>query len=71
MKKTSVVYRCPHCDQPIREVNVILLSSKQIALSAALGFGIGLFTYPLFGHLSALGGFVVAFLITFLFLRRK
>lgn len=65
------MYKCPHCGKGIKEVNVVTLSGKQILLSAALGFGIGLFVYPLFGQVSAVGGLVCAFVITFLFLRRK
>lgn len=65
------MYRCPHCGEGIKEVNVVALSVKQILASAALGFGVGLFVFPLFGEVSAVGGFVLAFLLTFLFLRRK
>jgi len=65
------MYKCPHCDKDIKEVNVVLLSTKQITASAMLGFGVGLFVFPLFGQLSALGGFLVAFLITFLFMKRR
>lgn len=65
------MYKCPHCNKPIKEVNVVLLSGKQLFVSAALGFGIGLFVFPLFGQFSAIGGFVIAFLVTFLFMRRK
>jgi len=66
-----MIYKCPHCNKPIREVSIVELNAKQLFISAALGFGVGLFVWPLFGQLSALGGFVVAFLIAFLFLRRK
>lgn len=67
----QVKYTCPHCGNDIREVSVVELNAKQIVVSALLGFGVGLFVWPLFGQLSAFGGFVVAFLITFLFLRRR
>jgi len=66
-----MTYKCPHCGKPIQEVSIVELNAKQLIVSAMLGFGVGVFTWPLFGQLSAVGGFVVAFLITFLFLRRK
>ncbi len=64
-------YKCPHCGKQIKEVSIIDLNAKQMVLSAVLGFGVGLFIWPLFGQISAIGGLVVAFLITFLFLRRR
>jgi len=65
------MYKCPHCGKFIKEVNVVELSVRQLVVSAGLGFGIGLFVYPLVGEVSAAGGFIVASLLTFLLLRRQ
>ena len=67
-------YKCPHCGKEIEEVEVIELTWKRVLMSAGMGIGSALLIFPLvMAHsvVSAVGGFIVAFLITFLVMREK
>ena len=67
-------YKCPHCGKVIEEVNVINLTWKRVLMSAGMGIGGALLIFPLvMAHavVSAVGGFIVAFLITFLATKEK
>ena len=67
-------FKCPHCGEEIDEVSVVELTWKRVLMSVGLGIGCGLLVYPLVhtdAIVSALGAFVVAFLITFLATKEK
>lgn len=67
-------YVCPHCGKPIKEVNVVELNARQLLASAGLGLGVGLVIYPtlpVLGWLGTIAAGLVAFFITFLFLKRR
>ena len=67
-------YKCPHCGKGIEEVNIIVLTWRRVLVSAGMGIGSALLIFPLVGAhagVSAVGGFVVAFLITFLVMGGK
>ena len=67
-------YTCPHCGKEIPEVEVVELTWKRVLVSAGMGVGSALLVFPLVAAhagVSAIGGFVVAFLITFLVVRGR
>ena len=67
-------YTCPHCGREIEEVRVIMLTWKRVLVSAGMGIGSALLIFPLVGAhagVSAVGGFIVAFLVTFLVTKER
>jgi len=65
------MYKCPHCGKDVKEVNVVELNIKQLVVSAGLGIGFGLLTFPHLGSLGTFGAFIIASMLTFILLRRK
>jgi len=65
------MYTCPHCGKEIKEVSVVELNAKQMIASAGLGLGVGLFAWQFVTPVGAFGGFLVAAIITLLFLKRR
>jgi len=74
MSKQPTEYKCPHCGVPIKEVSVVELNLKQLLISAGMGFGVGMIVFPIvprIGLLGTLGAFILAFVTTFVLLKRK
>lgn len=65
------MFKCPHCGKDIKEVNVVDLNFKQILVSAGLGIGFGLITFPYLGAIGTFGAFIVSSMLTFILLRRR
>ena len=73
-RKLSLRYKCPHCGKEIKEVEVVEMTWRKTGIAAGLGIGCGLLIYPLVSTdaiVSAVGAFVVGFIIVFLVMREK
>jgi hypothetical protein len=64
------VYKCPYCGKELKEVNVVQLSVKKIAIAIVAGLGVAMIASSYLSPIGVAGGSILGLLVTLLILGR-
>jgi hypothetical protein len=64
------VYKCPYCGKELKEVNVVQLSAKKIAIAIVAGLGVAMIASSYLSPIGVAGGSILGLLVTLLILGR-
>lgn len=64
------MYKCPYCGKELKEVNVVQLSAKKIAIAIVAGLGVAMIASSYLSPIGVAGGSILGLLVTLLILGR-
>lgn len=64
------MYKCPYCGKELKEVNVVQLSVKKIAIAIVAGLGVAMIASSYLSPIGVAGGSILGLLVTLLILGR-